>query len=106
MVKALANGSSEQFEISAMQNILCAVYNKPYVIASYAEFANIVRLADFYCALPMVSSSLYTVLWNSPEFIEQILAFADSVLRLSKKLRHPILVNSQEIIFISATGCG
>ena len=105
-MKPLANGCSDQSEISAMQNILCAVYNKPYVIASYVEFANIVRLADFYCALPIVSSSLYTVLWNSPKFVEQIQEFPDSVLRLSKKLRHPILVNTQEIAFISATGCG
>ena len=104
-MKPLANGCSEQFEISAMQNILCAVYNKPYVIASYEEFDNIVRLADFYCALPIVSSSLYTVLWNSPEFIEEIQEFPDSVLRLSKKLRHPILVNSQERAFVSATYC-
>ena len=51
----------------------------------------IVRLADFYCSLPMLSASLYAALWNSPGFIVGIPATAASLLIVSQKLRHPIL---------------
>jgi hypothetical protein len=52
---------------------------------------DIVRLADFYRSLPMLSASLYAALWNSPGFTGSILQNASSLLIVSQKLRHPVL---------------
>jgi hypothetical protein len=52
---------------------------------------DIIRLADFYRSLPMLSASLYAALWNSPGFIVGIPASAASLLIVSQKLRHPVL---------------
>jgi hypothetical protein len=52
---------------------------------------DLVRLADFYCALPKLSPSLYAVLWNSPDFVDEIPEYSSEILPCAKKLRHPIL---------------
>lgn len=84
-----------------MQSLLCAIYSRLYTISSFTHFQDLVRLADFYCALPIVSNSLYAALWRSPNFVSQIGNQALPILKLSKKLRHPLLFREAMVYFVS-----
>jgi hypothetical protein len=86
-------GLEDAFELeeTAFEKLLCAIYSRPYKIAGVTEFMDIVRLADFYRSLPMLSASLYAALWNSEAFIRGIPASASRLLIVSQKLRHPVL---------------
>lgn len=64
-----------------------------------------VRQADFYCALPMLSASLNTALWSSPSFIEQIPYQAKKILGLALKLRHPVLFRECFIHIVGSNDC-
>src|SRR4051794_19417036 len=87
----LKDGLEETSEQSGIECLLCSMYNKSYEVLSFDHFQQIVRLADYYCALPVLSASLYAVLWNSRGFTRDIPLFPGQMLELSKKLRHPVL---------------
>jgi hypothetical protein len=44
----------------AFEQRLCAMYNREYKIDSLEEMRELVRVADFYCALPVRWSLLHT----------------------------------------------
>jgi hypothetical protein len=67
------------------------MYNRPYQITNTKQLATMTRLADYYCALPILSSSLYTALWESEVFVNEIPNDAEIILPLACKLRHPII---------------
>ncbi|ESZ90508.1 hypothetical protein SBOR_9109 [Sclerotinia borealis F-4128] len=51
-------------EALAFHNILKAMYHRPITMRSFHEFSNTIRLADFYCALPILSASTDSILLN------------------------------------------
>ncbi|KAF8853702.1 hypothetical protein BDZ45DRAFT_598173, partial [Acephala macrosclerotiorum] len=40
------------------RKLLCAMYNRPYTVDYVFEIVDLTRLADYYCALPIVSATL------------------------------------------------
>lgn len=75
-----------------MQCLLSAMYNRVYKFENLADLEDLVRLADFYCALPVVSASLYMALMHiKSRFAEDISLYPLDFLKLAKKLRQPIL---------------
>ncbi|KAA8564724.1 hypothetical protein MFRU_013g02350 [Monilinia fructicola] len=68
----LTNNRCIYTEAAAFHNVLKAMYHRPITIDSFFQFADTVRLADFYCALPIVSASTDLILRNlipSPSFL-------------------------------------
>ena len=85
----------------AFGHILSAMYAKPYVLTSASHLGNITRLADFICALPVVSRTLLEVLTRSKDFLLRFSVDWMSVLPLAQKLRHHLLFKECMICFAS-----
>lgn len=73
------------------ENMLCAMYRKNYKLGSHEDLTELVRLADFYCALPAVSYSLHSALNMNPDFVAEIPDHATQLLSAAYKLRHSVL---------------
>ena len=86
---------------TAFEKVLCAFYSKPYTITSFRELSDMTRLADFYRALPILSVSLYTALWQSPRLVAEIPSNCKSTLIVAQKLRHPILFREALVHVVS-----
>jgi hypothetical protein len=82
---------TKAWEELAFEKVLCAFYNKPYSVGSMRELGDITWLASFYCALRMVSTSLYAALHNSPELIDKIPLNCFKALIHAQELRQPLL---------------
>ncbi|KAG0652444.1 hypothetical protein D0Z07_0338 [Hyphodiscus hymeniophilus] len=89
-----------QFEREAFQDLLSAIYNRPYTIHHLEQLKKIVSLADFYCALPILSSTIINGLISSDMYESATagdntpsdFAFAaPDLIHAAYKLRHPIL---------------
>ncbi|KAF7903496.1 uncharacterized protein EAF01_006545 [Botrytis porri] len=90
-------------EIEGFRQLLCAMYSTPYTIKDFEELSTLTRIADFYCALPIVSATLTGALIDSPIFLkrevedpsactkDQLAEDYDSMIFLAQKLRNPIL---------------
>lgn len=78
-------------EETAMEYLLSAFYGKIYRPGSFEEFSDLVRLADFYFALPVVSRSLYAVIQSNAGFVTEIRQNCFEILKCAMKLRHPPL---------------
>ncbi|TVY18350.1 hypothetical protein LARI1_G004431 [Lachnellula arida] len=90
-----------RYERLAFSRLLYALYRERYNVSSMRELGDIVRLADFYCALPAVSRSVDSVLLHSPEMIEQIPDSSVTTLEMAHKLRHPLLFREALIHVVS-----
>ena len=53
-MKGLKDDRNKTDEQLAIERLLCAIHNKAYVIPSFEAFKSLVRLADFYCAVPVL----------------------------------------------------
>ncbi|KAG0651409.1 hypothetical protein D0Z07_2115 [Hyphodiscus hymeniophilus] len=110
--EALKDLNRVKTEQNAFEKVLRAIYCLSYDIDSVCELEDVTRIADFYCALPALSSSLYRGLWKDTGLItswDGIFTNADTVLAVAKKLRHPILFREAVIIIVSQPGrwlCG
>jgi hypothetical protein len=49
----------------AMDQLLNAMYNRPYTVDYMQDLDNMIVMADFYCALPIVSHTLIGALHGS-----------------------------------------
>jgi hypothetical protein len=49
------------FEVSLFEKLLCAIYHRSYKIERCAELTSLTSLADYYCALPILSRTLDTL---------------------------------------------
>ena len=78
-------------EATAFFRILCAMYNKPYVLGEMFDLQRMTRQADYYCALPVVSASLSTAFWHSPKFLKLVQRVPAWFLPDAQKLRHAVL---------------
>ncbi|KAF7945861.1 uncharacterized protein EAE97_004899 [Botrytis byssoidea] len=96
----LVDGVKEETE--ALRKLLCAIHSKKYRIETADELKRLTCLADYYCALPVVSGTLTGALFRSSMF--QFLAprydaavecechdESVSLLLLARKLRHGLL---------------
>ncbi|TVY34570.1 hypothetical protein LSUB1_G008005 [Lachnellula subtilissima] len=93
--------SQARIERLAFGRLLYALYRERYTVSSMREFGDIVRLADFYCALPAVSRSVDSVLLHSPELIRQIPDSCFMALQIAHKLRHPLLFREALVHVVS-----
>ncbi|KAF7958333.1 hypothetical protein EAE96_001884 [Botrytis aclada] len=82
---------TEEGERRAFEAVLCAFYNRPYVIRDYDNFNDIVRLADSLCARPALSRTLDSAFHRSPGFTGKICQHSESLIRIAKLLHHPVL---------------
>ncbi|KAK0115490.1 hypothetical protein ONS96_013945 [Cadophora gregata f. sp. sojae] len=71
--------------------MLCAFYVNPYCISSCSELSILTRLADFYCALPIVSRTLNMAFLSSPDLINDLPNHRCEAIELATKLRNKIL---------------
>lgn len=83
-------------EIRAFRHLLCAMYHQPYKLCTYNDLEDLFRIADFYCALPILSNSLTAVLLRSDIFTHRdtpsalfISRVFDAVV-MAKRLRQPV----------------
>jgi len=59
---------SPEFETKILQELLYAMHDRPYPIETVDYLKAITRIADFYCALPILSATIVTALLGSPMF--------------------------------------
>ncbi|TGO50540.1 hypothetical protein BCON_0181g00070 [Botryotinia convoluta] len=90
-------------EIEGFRQLLCAMYSRPYTIKDVEELSTLTRIADFYCALPIVSVTLNSALLDSPIFSkrevedstactkDQLAEDCDSMIFIAQKLRSSVL---------------
>jgi hypothetical protein len=97
-----------QKELRAFEKIVSSMYNLSFEIDCAEELGDMTRLADFYLALPVLSTSLYRVLWASKGLMKDMFSHetqaARTVLRLAKKLRQPILFRDALTITVGNLG--
>jgi hypothetical protein len=89
---------------SLFEKLLCAIYHRPYQIESCAELTSLASLADYYCALPILSRTLDSALHVSPSFTNNSLAGglkgnSCEVFATSAKLRNELLFR-ESLIFV------
>ncbi|KAF4635670.1 hypothetical protein G7Y89_g2430 [Cudoniella acicularis] len=111
--KAIAKAQITSMEIENFRILLCAMYNRPYQIDDTVRLFGLVRVADFYRALPVVSSTLTGALVNSrifhlktenlisKDFKSHFQLCAPQILALAKKLRHSALFREAFIHVVS-----
>ncbi|KAF5872470.1 uncharacterized protein Bfra_005830 [Botrytis fragariae] len=95
----LVDGLEE--EIEAVRKLLCAIHSKNYRIETADELKRLTRLADYYCALPVVSATLTGALFKCRIFKGLLATYnaltgehddeCVSLLLLARKLRHGVL---------------
>lgn len=90
-------------EVEGFRQLLCAMYSRPYTIKSVEELSTLTQIADFYCALPIVSVTLTDALLDSPIFLkrengnstactkDQLAEDCDSMIFIAQKLRSSVL---------------
>jgi hypothetical protein len=78
-------------EISAFDMILRAIYNWRIIIDTPEQLCLVTQLADYYCALPILSSSLYAAFGRSFCFCSEIRGFEIELLGAAVKLRNDAL---------------
>ncbi|TVY39552.1 hypothetical protein LOCC1_G004464 [Lachnellula occidentalis] len=95
--RSIAKGTTPTTETEAFRKLLCAMYNRPYEIGASHELMAVTRLADFYCALPIVSATLTGALLGSPMFkigehgLYDFPEIAPALIFQAQKLRHRVL---------------
>ncbi|KAF7932714.1 uncharacterized protein EAE98_004013 [Botrytis deweyae] len=75
----------------AVKHMIDCMYGKSFTLASFDDINFLAKVADFYGALPVVSRTLDTVFFRSPNFIERIPENAGSLLKISCQLRNQTL---------------
>ncbi|TGO15335.1 hypothetical protein BTUL_0041g00190 [Botrytis tulipae] len=96
----LVDGFKEETE--ALRKLLCAIHSKKYRIETADELKRLTCLADYYCALPVVSGTLTGALFRSSMFEASAPEYGApvdcechdesvSLLLVARKLRHGLL---------------
>jgi hypothetical protein len=73
------------------ENLLRAMYNKAFKFDSCLDFLATLRLADFYCALPVFSCHLDRAFASSKEFVERIRWQLPKLFVAAKQVRSAVL---------------
>ncbi|KAI9846816.1 MAG: hypothetical protein M1838_001139 [Thelocarpon superellum] len=85
----------------AFQQLLDALYSRRSILCTMRELRQLVQLADFYLALPIVSTFVDANLHESPGLTRSIPAHATEALSLAKTIRSPVLFREA---FVHAVG--
>ncbi|KAH9215140.1 hypothetical protein DL95DRAFT_461401 [Leptodontidium sp. 2 PMI_412] len=83
-------GDTDQ-ETAEFEKLLCAIYNRSYSIANVDEFLSLVEMADYYCALPSLSQTLYSSMLRSPSFVGEIRHRSLDLFVAAAKVRNALL---------------
>ncbi|TGO58444.1 hypothetical protein BCON_0055g00260 [Botryotinia convoluta] len=75
----------------AVKHMTDCMYGKSFTLTSFDDINFLAKVADFYGALPVVSRTLDTVFFRSPNFIERIPDNAGSLLKIDYQLRNRTL---------------
>ncbi|KAF7911437.1 uncharacterized protein EAF01_002944 [Botrytis porri] len=83
---------TQKLHETAFINFIGTFYGKSWVIKNTEALQLVTELADYYCALPVVSKSLHGAFFRSPEFSKRIF-FSNklTLLNLAFRLRSPEL---------------
>lgn len=95
----------QESETRAFERLLCAMYMKPYEIQDVADLRKLVGLADYYCALPVLSRSLDGALMRSQAFVKSIPTACLEILELSFRLRHEVLYKESLAFVVGQYEC-
>lgn len=67
------------------------MYLKPYLIEDYHTLKMVTNLAEYYCALPILSRTLDAVFLRSPGLVDEINDNTCKIFQLATKLRNELL---------------
>ncbi|CCD52102.1 hypothetical protein BofuT4_P082610.1 [Botrytis cinerea T4] len=67
-------------EIEAVRKLLCAIHSKRYKIETADELERLTRLADYHCALPVVSATLTGALFKSTRKLRNGVLFRECLI--------------------------
>lgn len=84
-------GNQGQQELT-FEKLLKAFHRRPFEITSYNELELLTSLADYYLALPVLSTALYSSLCQSPNLVIEIRRMPNLFLQVAVKLRSEILL--------------
>jgi hypothetical protein len=74
------------------------MYLKPYRVQGYKELKTLTELADYYCALPVLSRTLDAAFLRSFVFVEEIKHSSCKMLILAAKLRNSVLFRESRMV--------
>lgn len=88
---------------TAFESLLCAMYNRPYSIRDVLDLQNLTKLADFYCALPIVSATLTGALMSGGildggQTNTDLAHRCGNIILVAKKLRHALEMEPSPIL--------
>lgn len=75
----------------AFSMLLHSMYTKPFTIKSPDQLSRVVRLADYYCALPILKKGFNLSLPRNTNFIMQICGHPDRIVVDAYKMKHAAL---------------
>jgi len=87
-------------EISAFNILLRVIYSWPVIFETAAQLCHATKLADYYCALPMLSVALNAAFCESAHFRCEILEYPVELLNASVKLRNKVLYKECMILLM------
>ncbi|TVY39027.1 hypothetical protein LSUB1_G004582 [Lachnellula subtilissima] len=82
-----------KLQIEGFQILMCAIHSTPFTIAidGIEELDTATTLADYYRALPILSTAVSAVLFSRPDLLFEIPKYCLRLLSISKKLRIAVL---------------
>lgn len=86
-------------EERAFQNLLCAIFNRPYCIVDTTELNIMTQMADYYCMLPTLSNSVSATFFSSPGLMKSLRSDPCQLLVSAYKLRHALLFR-ESLIYV------
>ncbi|EKD18496.1 hypothetical protein MBM_03489 [Drepanopeziza brunnea f. sp. 'multigermtubi' MB_m1] len=78
-------------ELGVFSIFLCAIYNKPYSLEGPADLEDLVKMADYYCALPAVSRTLDAAMLRSQMLAYDLIELPCTYLALATTVRSALL---------------
>ncbi|KAE8450657.1 hypothetical protein EG329_006001 [Mollisiaceae sp. DMI_Dod_QoI] len=86
-----ALGEHQAHEERTFEKLLLAIYNKPYAIDKLNDLIHLTKLADYYCALRIVSRTLDAAMLSSSSFGLDVFKHPLKAMPLAVQLRNRIL---------------
>ncbi|KUJ22224.1 uncharacterized protein LY89DRAFT_574625 [Mollisia scopiformis] len=90
-VTKIDEGGEKWFLTIAFEKLMCAIYTRPYQLINTKELLLMTALADYYCALPILTRILDGAFINSPQFCKGIGSHASELFVAAAKIRNALL---------------
>ncbi|CAG8971595.1 hypothetical protein HYALB_00007988 [Hymenoscyphus albidus] len=97
-------------ESTAFHHLLCTMYNRKYAIQNVSALKSLTKIADFFCALPIVSATIVETVMTGPMTRTRMEEWSSrsefsrnacEISRIAQKLRNPILFRDAIIEVVS-----